>query len=270
METEAHDNLCLDREQLFARFVKSTMQVCDRVFNAEEASGKYLDLNKHFRAFKNLQEVQTLLQQKQESEGDKFGPAAKAGASFKAPVDYLSWLKCFHRLAEHLPLSIKQSQPYLAYVFDLSRYLTQYLRKSRPLDSLTNRVNHHLHFSSNNDKLRAVTDSTLELENEFEETFEQEWAAGSLYAWEDTLRDLRAEDSLYCKACEKSFATEGVYKSHLSGKRHKKAAQKMQEAADNQEVRQSKLKTVAFLESWILHLATKENCLAKHLIATQN
>ena len=144
------------------------MSVCERVFNAEEAAGKYLDLNRHFQSFKNLKEVQAFLQQKQENEGDKFGPSK--GDSFKAPTDYLSWLKTFHRLAEHLPLSIKQSQPYLTHLFDLSRYLTQYLRKSRPLDSLSKRS--AVPQAGDDDRLKAISDSPLDMEQEFEDTFE--------------------------------------------------------------------------------------------------
>ena len=79
---------------------------------------------------------------------------------------------------------------------------------------------------------------------------------------------MNATDSLYCKACDKSFATDGVFKSHLNGKRHKKAAEKLEQAADTDHIKKSKLKTIAFLESWILHLCTKDNCLGRHLIAT--
>ena len=67
----------------------------------------------------------------------------------------------------------------MRYLVDLSRYLTEFLRKSRPLDALD-------HNSEN------LTNNALMLEAEFEETFKEEWASGSLFAWEETLRSINA------------------------------------------------------------------------------
>ena len=67
----------------------------------------------------------------------------------------------------------------MQYLVDLSRYLTEYLRKSRPLDGVE-------------DDSSNLADRALPLEAEFEETFKEEWASGSLFAWEDTLKSINA------------------------------------------------------------------------------
>lgn len=245
VETVALTQLNSDKDKIFGEFVRTTMKICEKSFSSEEASGKYLDLNAQYLTFKSLKSVHEALDK------EIVGPAtAPLRGGSKVPQDYLAWLKCFHRIPEALDVSVKQNETYVQYLVDLSRYLTEYLRKSRPLDGLE-------------DDARNLASRALPLEAEFEETFKEEWASGSLFAWEDTLKSINAQGSLYCWACERSFASEGVYKSHLLGKKHIKNAKK----GNND---QGKLRMIAFLESWIMHLCSRADLLGSKLDATIN
>ena len=88
VETIALQQLSSDRDKIFGDFVRKTIKLCESNFNSEEASGKYLDLNAQYLTFKSLKGVHAAL------EKEIVGPATGT----KVPQDYLSWLKCLHRI----------------------------------------------------------------------------------------------------------------------------------------------------------------------------
>jgi len=128
------------------------------------------------------------------------------------------------------------SPEYANYLLSLSKYLTEFLRKTRPLDCLQAvQEGASGEQNANGDLINLVLGTTLPIELEFQETFEEEWNQGSLYGWEDALKKIRgqtddanelAKESLFCQTCNKSFSSAGVYESHIKGKKHLKAAEK--------------------------------------------
>lgn len=92
----------LDQEQFslekdfFGEFVHETMDKLEKLFNSEESNGKYLDLNDHFRAYKDLK--LTLV------EKEVVGPEKPAESMFELPKDYLTWLSLFHVIPENLTI----------------------------------------------------------------------------------------------------------------------------------------------------------------------
>lgn len=102
----------------------------------------------------------------------------------------------------------KLSDTYLRYVADLSGYLESFVRRTRPLEDLT--------------KLFASID------RDFESAFE----SGTLQGWakeeapSKTAGPRTEGDGLWCADCEKGFSNENVYKSHLSGKKHIRNAER--------------------------------------------
>ena len=117
---------------------------------------------------------------------------------------------------------------------DLTKYLTAYYKKTHPLEDFK---------------------STIQVP--FDELFEEEWLQGSLYGWEQVLLEVvnrpdQESTLLFCKACNKAFQSQSVFDHHLQGKKHQAALK----AGDSgkQEALVKKLKTIAYLESWVLKL----------------
>lgn len=82
--------------------------------------------------------------------------------------------------------------------------------------------------------VQRVTTTTLPIEREFQETFEEEWAQGSLYGWEKVIAQMSSGNAeseqpyqieLYCPICEKAFGSQGVMDAHMKGKKHLKAVE---------------------------------------------
>ncbi|KAH8805754.1 hypothetical protein F5884DRAFT_709484 [Xylogone sp. PMI_703] len=98
----------------------------------------------------------------------------------------------------------KMTDVYFNYVGELANYLEGFIRRTRPLEDL--------------DKLFRS----------FDEEFDQAWENNSVPGW-----DLEAQpqangpsgDGIWCADCEKEFKNENVYKGHLSGKKHIRAAE---------------------------------------------
>jgi len=91
-----------------------------------------------------------------------------------------------------LPLKLRTSAAYRDYLDELLTYLVAYHRRAMPLQDLDSVL------------AEAETDIAEELAN----LGEQE----------------HGEDELFCEACNKQFASKGVFESHLKGKKHLKAA----------------------------------------------
>lgn len=97
----------------------------------------------------------------------------------------------------------KMTDQYFAYTGELANYLESFMKRTRPLENL--------------DKLFAS----------FDEDFEKAWAADEIPGWklENPASDAAASgDGIWCADCEKDFKNENVYKNHLTGKKHIRAA----------------------------------------------
>lgn len=87
-----------------------------------------------------------------------------------------------------LPFTIKfETLEYQTYLIQLTKYLTNYYKKTHPL-----------------------VDFKTEVQCSFDETFEEEWGQGSLFGWELVLNDLVMPSEgqptiLFCKPCNKLF-----------------------------------------------------------------
>ncbi|RQM08543.1 hypothetical protein DH86_00000263 [Scytalidium sp. 3C] len=98
----------------------------------------------------------------------------------------------------------KMTDAYFNYVGELAAYLESFIRRTRPLEDL--------------DKLFRT----------FEEEFDTAWANNDVPGWK-----LEAEpqanggsgEGIWCADCEKEFKNENVYKGHLNGKKHIRAAE---------------------------------------------
>ena len=67
-----------------------------------------------------------------------------------------------------------------------------------------------------------------------DEQFEREWNEATLPGWEKTIKDFKEPSgdqqpdfNNYCIPCKKKFANDNVFNSHLKGKSHAKAVNKI-------------------------------------------
>ena len=154
----------------------------DNMFTGEESNGRFLDLVSLHEDYLNLPNVKRL--------------------------SYLQYLDNFDAF-EPPRLPIKRPQKfndkYLNYVSNLSSYLEGFVRRTRPLD----------HLSQTFQKI--------------EREFEIDWSEGKVPGW---TAQIGAEpqtqgngEGVWCAACEKEFGNQNVYNAHLSGKKHKRNAE---------------------------------------------
>ncbi|RFU30744.1 hypothetical protein B7463_g5610, partial [Scytalidium lignicola] len=98
----------------------------------------------------------------------------------------------------------KMTDVYFNYVGELAGYLESFIRRTRPLENL--------------DKLFRS----------FDEEFEKAWANNEVPGWTLEVQSQAngaSGDNIWCADCEKEFKNENVYKGHLSGKKHIRAAE---------------------------------------------
>lgn len=97
----------------------------------------------------------------------------------------------------------KMTDQYFSYVGQLADYLENFMRRTRPLENL--------------DKLFSS----------FDEDFEKAWTENDVPGWKLEAGPAAgpATDGVWCADCEKEFKNDNVYKGHLSGKKHIKAAE---------------------------------------------
>ncbi|KAI9828848.1 MAG: hypothetical protein M1826_005952 [Phylliscum demangeonii] len=159
----------------------------DNMFTGEEAYGRFLDLTALHDEYLNLPSVKRLT--------------------------YLQYLDIFdHFLPPQCPVKRvdKNTDQYFHYLGNLTSYLESFLRRTKPLENF--------------DALRAQIDAD----------FDQAWTAGKLPGW--TVEGSAAGPGRpsgggetaagrWCPDCEKDFTNENVYKNHLTGKKHLKAAE---------------------------------------------
>lgn len=160
--------------------------IVDSMFTGEEAFGRFFDLHNCHEMYLNL-------------------PNAKR-------LSYLQYLDIFDNFsagAGGLKRSEKTSDQYLRYVGQLSEDLESFLRRTRPLENVD----------------RILADFDREFDSAWEKNEVEGWQAeesgGSANAAAEQSSNTEA---VRCEDCEKEFKNENVYKGHLSGKKHIRAA----------------------------------------------
>ncbi|KAI4167240.1 MAG: hypothetical protein LQ343_007376 [Gyalolechia ehrenbergii] len=160
----------------------------DNLFTGEEAYGRFLDLTTLHEDYLNLPGVQS------------------------RRITYLQYLNVFdHFTPPQCPIKRpeKTTDQYFSYVGRLTDYLESFLRRTRPLEDL--------------DKIF----------NSFDREFNEAWEAKEVPGWgvETQMVGPAAPvtegtgEGIWCHDCAKEFKNENVYRNHLSGKKHIKAAE---------------------------------------------
>lgn len=122
-------------------------------------------------------------------------------------LSYLQYLDAFDTFTPP-QMSIKRhdktTDQYFTYVSELVKYLEDFMRRTRPLEDLE------------------------KLFRSFEEDFNTAWGNNDIPGWKLEVPAPSKGGNLtskWCVDCEKEFKNENVYKAHLPGKKHVKAAQ---------------------------------------------
>lgn len=168
----------------------------DTMFTGEEGYGRFLDLTAPHEQYLNLPGVKRINY-----------------------VQYLESFDCFTPPHLHTKRNQKLSDTYFTYVGDLANYLEGFIKRAKPLQDL--------------DKLFGS----------FDEEFEKQWSAKAVPGWEEEkvengLQGPKTEGSgegIWCADCEKEFKNENVYKNHLTGKKHIRAAEARKAAGNSGE-----------------------------------
>ncbi|KAF4924763.1 Pre-mRNA-splicing factor sap61 [Colletotrichum viniferum] len=124
-------------------------------------------------------------------------------------LSYLQYLEVFDNFAPGyggLKRSEKLTDQYFKYVGELAGYLESFMRRTRPLENL-DKVFHG-----------------------FDNDFETAWEKDEVQGWRDdaaaaAAREKSSAEAVWCEDCEKEFKNENVYRSHLTGRKHIKAAE---------------------------------------------
>ena len=157
----------------------------DNMFTGEEAWGRFLDLTQPHEEYLNLN---------------------VAGAK---RLPYLQYLDQFDNFAGPIKRADKETDRYFAYVGKLATYLEDFLRRTRPLEDL--------------DAMFARFDA------EFNKLWEEDkvpgWGAENGASGGAAPSSDAMSDGVWCPDCAKEFKNDNVYKAHLTGKKHIKAAE---------------------------------------------
>jgi len=217
-------------------------------FSGEEVYGRCLDLHSFYNTYMNLEVAR-----------DERQRALAAGSASSAELRYLSYLSSFHMFgasrtgkdlhykqcvpARTRPLPRYQLSVALTlfsllgrYLQELHDYLLSFYRRTQPLsdlDSILERIDQEFErkfadgslvkeWSSNDNRHNHTTNgSDASASSSSSSSMETE---GAVVAPASTGG---ANSGIYCQACKKSFTKESLYTSHLSGKKHKRAAQRL-------------------------------------------
>ena len=157
----------------------------DNMFTGEEAFGKFLDLTTLHEQYLNLPGVKRL-----------------------SYLQYLTMFDIFTTPQCPIKRADKTTDQYFNYVGRLANYLEKFLKRTRPLEDL--------------DKVFAS----------FDADFAKAWESNQVPGWGPQAQAGPAApmtegtgEGIWCPDCEKEFSNDNVYKSHLSGKKHIKAAE---------------------------------------------
>lgn len=170
----------------------------DSMFSGEEAFGRYFDLHACHEEYINLPNVKRL-----------------------AYLQYLQIFDNFEPGYGGVKRAEKLTDQYFKYVGEVAGYLESFMRRTRPLENV--------------DRVLAS----------FDKEFAVAWDKDEVEGWKDESavatsdggeRALSSPDAVWCEACEKEFKNENVYKGHLNGRKHVKAAEALaerQQGSDN-------------------------------------
>ena len=177
-------------ERAFKRRVpgegESATAEVDNMFTGEEAFGKFLDLTTLHEDYLNLPGVKRL-----------------------SYLQYLDTFDIFTPPQCPIKRPEKMIDQYFSYVGRLASYLEDFLKRTRPLEDLSRRF------------------------QLFDEDFEKAWEANEVPGWGLDAQVVGPAapmtegtgEGIWCPDCEKEFKNDNVYKNHLNGKKHIKAAE---------------------------------------------
>jgi len=168
---------------------ESASSEVDKKFTGEEAFGRFFDLTSLHESYLNL-------------------PGIRGGRR----LTYLQYLDAFDTFTPpQCPVKRpeKLKDEYFQYVGDLASYLRGFMERTKPLEDL--------------DKIFTS----------FDKEFEEAWEKDEVPGWGQETRVVGPKgpatqgsgEGIWCPDCEKEFKNENVYKGHLSGKKHIKAAE---------------------------------------------
>ncbi|KAG9243221.1 hypothetical protein BJ878DRAFT_568648 [Calycina marina] len=120
-------------------------------------------------------------------------------------LSYLQYLDAFDSFVPpslNIKRADKMTDQYFSYVGQLAEYLESFMRRTKPLEDL--------------DKLFKT----------FDKDFQKAWDENEVPGWKLEVGPTigPATSGIWCKDCQKEFKNDNVYKSHLTGKKHVKAA----------------------------------------------
>ncbi|KAL2176399.1 uncharacterized protein P884DRAFT_330504 [Thermothelomyces heterothallicus CBS 202.75] len=169
--------------------------IVESMFSGEEAYGRFFDLHNCHDSYLNLPNVKRL--------------------------SYLQYLEVFDNFQPGqggVKRADKLTDPYFKYLGELMGYLESFMRRTRPLENI---------------------DQVLE---GWQREFETAWEKGEVPGWQTdksgkaaTERTLSTPDAVWCEACEKEFKNANVYKGHLNGRKHIKAAEVLSQAENGRD-----------------------------------
>lgn len=165
--------------------------IVDSLFSGEEAYGRFFDLTRSHESFLNIPNVKRLT--------------------------YLQYLEAFDNFTPNnggVKRGEKLTDQYFKYVGELAGFLESFMRRTRPLENV---------------------DKALE---SFDAEFEAAWEKEEVEGWQSEQlsgnaaeKKLASPEAIWCPDCEKEFNNENVYKSHLKGRKHIKAAEARKQRA---------------------------------------
>jgi splicing factor 3A subunit 3 len=95
----------------------------------------------------------------------------------------------------------KMTDQYFSYVGQLADYLESFMRRTRPLEDVDRLI------------------------KSFDDDFVNTWEANDILGWKLEVAANGIGSGIWCPDCEKEFSNQNVYKAHLTGKKHIRAAQ---------------------------------------------
>ncbi|CRG87500.1 splicing factor 3A subunit 3 [Talaromyces islandicus] len=158
----------------------------ESMFTGEEAYGQFFDLTQLHEQYLNIPGVKRL-----------------------SYIQYIDQFDVFTPPQLPIKRTLKLSDRYFKYVGNLAGYLEGFMKRARPLDNL--------------EKLFAS----------FDAEFEKQWSSNEVPGWGPEVtgngpsgpKTEGTGEGIWCADCEKEFKNENVYKNHLTGKKHIKAAE---------------------------------------------
>ena len=162
------------------------------IFTGEERNGRFLDLYRIYDEAINL--------------------CGNVNNVKDNSLDYLTFLQVFDRPIDYIPESKRESSSYSVYLDNLLNYLTDFIKRTRPLsvDELNEEILKQNNIS--NIEIRHINE-----ENEIETSSKC------------------ATSELFCGPCDKLFTNSSVFEAHLKGKKHQKNDENYSKLSKNNE-----------------------------------